>query len=70
MYKQFGEMGLLGPTVKGYGCLGTSYKLYGLMAKEIEYIDSGVLIIDEVESFLKEKKLYEPKHEGRVQAIE
>ncbi len=36
----------------------------------IEYIDSGVLIIDEVESFLKEKKLYEPKHEGRVQAIE
>ena len=36
----------------------------------IEYIDSGVLIIDEVENFLKEKKLYEPKHEGRVQAIE
>jgi 2',3'-cyclic-nucleotide 2'-phosphodiesterase (5'-nucleotidase family) len=36
----------------------------------IEYIDSGVLIIDEVESFLKEKKLYEPKHEGRVLVIE
>ena len=36
----------------------------------IEYIDSGVLIIDEVENFLKERKSYEPKHEGRIQVIE
>ena len=36
----------------------------------IEYIDSGVLIIDEVENFLKQRKLYEPKHEGRIQVIE
>lgn len=52
LYKQFGEMGLLGPTVKGYGCLGTSYKLYGLMAKEIEYIDSGYRSMFSVQSSL------------------
>ena len=43
---------------------------YSEFQNSIEYIDSGVLIIDEVENFLKQRKSYEPKHEGRVQAIE
>lgn len=36
-----GEMGLLGVTVKGYGCPGLSYTTYGLIAKEIERVDSS-----------------------------
>ena len=32
---------MLGPTIKDYKW-GSSYKMYGLIAKEIEYIDSGL----------------------------
>ena len=52
IYKKFGEMGLLGPTINNYGCLGTSYKMYGLMAKEIESIDSGYRSMFSVQSSL------------------
>ena len=52
LYKKFGEMGWLGPTIKEYDCLGQSYKLYGLMAKEIEYIDSGFRSMYSVQSSL------------------
>lgn len=31
-----GKMGLLGPTIKGYGCAGVSSVAYGLIAREIE----------------------------------
>ncbi len=51
IYKQFGEMGLLGPTIPDYG-LGTSYKMYGLMAKEIEAVDSGFRSMFSVQSSL------------------
>ena len=35
LFKKFGELGVLGPTIKGYNCLGETYKTYGLIAKEI-----------------------------------
>jgi hypothetical protein len=35
-----GAVGLLGPTIQGYGCAGTNYVSYGLIAREIEgYVD-------------------------------
>tara|TARA_B100000959_G_scaffold205479_1_gene215386 strand:+ start:246 stop:1778 length:1533 start_codon:yes stop_codon:yes gene_type:complete len=43
---------------------------YGEFKNSLEYIDSGVLIVDAAEDFLRGKKLYEPKYEGRVQVIE
>ena len=43
---------------------------YWEFKNSIEYIDSGVLIVDAAENFLREKKTYEPKYEGRVKAIE
>ena len=43
---------------------------YWEFKNSIEYIDSGVLIVDAAENFLREKKIYEPKYEGRVKAIE
>ncbi|HYF06496.1 MAG TPA: acyl-CoA dehydrogenase family protein, partial [Acetobacteraceae bacterium] len=38
---EFGEMGFLGATLEGYGCAGVSYVSYGLMAREVERVDSG-----------------------------
>ena len=31
-----GELGLLGPTIQGYGCAGVSSVAYGLIAREVE----------------------------------
>jgi glutaryl-CoA dehydrogenase len=31
-----GKMGLLGPTIQGYGCAGVGSVAYGLIAREIE----------------------------------
>ena len=31
-----GAIGLLGPTIQGYGCAGVNYVSYGLIAREIE----------------------------------
>ena len=33
---EMGKMGLLGPTIQGYGCAGASSVAYGLIAREIE----------------------------------
>lgn len=52
IFKKFGEMGIFGPTINGYGCLGESYTTYGLIAKEIEYIDSGYRSMFSVQSSL------------------
>lgn len=34
--KEMGNLGVLGPTIKGYGCAGVSSVAYGLLAKEVE----------------------------------
>jgi len=34
--RELGELGVLGPTIHGYGCAGISYVGYGLLAREIE----------------------------------
>ena len=33
---ELGSLGILGPTLKGFGCAGASYVAYGLIAREIE----------------------------------
>src|SRR4051812_36357219 len=38
---EMGALGLLGSTIKGYGCPGINYVSYGLVAREIERVDSG-----------------------------
>ena len=52
IFKEFGKMGLLGPTIKGYNCVGESYLTYGLIAKELEFIDSGYRSMFSVQSSL------------------
>jgi glutaryl-CoA dehydrogenase len=39
--REFGELGFLGSTIKGYGCAGVNYVSYGLVAREIEWVDSA-----------------------------
>ena len=38
IFREMGEMGLLGATIDGYGCPGVDYVCYGLIAREIEQI--------------------------------
>ncbi len=39
---KFGELGLLGPSLEGYGCAGMSPTAYGLICQELERGDSGI----------------------------
>ncbi|BEJ14389.1 hypothetical protein CspHIS471_0401560 [Cutaneotrichosporon sp. HIS471] len=50
--KEMGALGLLGPTIKGYGCAGTNYVSYGLIMREIERVDSGFRSAMSVQSSL------------------
>ena len=49
---EMGELGLLGPTIDGYGCAGLNNVCYGLIAREIERIDSGYRSFMSVQSSL------------------
>jgi glutaryl-CoA dehydrogenase len=53
IFREMGELGLLGPTVpEAYGGVGASYVAYGLVAREIERIDSGYRSMMSVQSSL------------------
>lgn len=56
--KEFGSIGLLGATVEGYGCVGTSYVGYGLIAREVERVDSGYRSAMSVQSSLVMHPIY------------
>jgi len=49
---ELGELGLLGATIHGYGCAGVSYVSYGLVAREVERVDSGYRSAMSVQSSL------------------
>jgi len=49
---EMGELGLLGPTIDGYGCAGVGYVSYGLIAREVERVDSGYRSAMSVQSSL------------------
>ena len=52
IFKEMGELGFLGPTIEGYGCAGVSYVCYGLIAREIERVDSAYRSTMSVQSSL------------------
>ncbi|KYM77403.1 Glutaryl-CoA dehydrogenase, mitochondrial [Atta colombica] len=56
--KQMGQLGVLGCTMKGYGGAGVSSVAYGLLAKEIEKIDSGYRSAFSVQSSLSIGAIY------------
>ncbi|SHE69158.1 glutaryl-CoA dehydrogenase [Microbulbifer donghaiensis] len=50
--REMGELGLLGSTIEGYGCAGLNYVSYGLVAREVERVDSGYRSAMSVQSSL------------------
>ena len=52
IFREMGELGLLGPMIEGYNCAGMNYVCYGLIAKEIEAVDSGYRSMMSVQSSL------------------
>ncbi|KAI0766355.1 acyl-CoA dehydrogenase domain-containing protein [Trametes elegans] len=53
-----GELGLLGPTIQGYDCAGVSSVAYGLIAREVERVDSGYRSTMSVQSSLVMHPIY------------
>jgi len=58
IFDEFGEMGFLGSTIQGYGCPGVNHVSYGLIAREIERIDSGYRSMMSVQSSLVMYPIY------------
>jgi glutaryl-CoA dehydrogenase len=55
---EFGELGLLGATLSSHGCADVSYVAYGLIAREIERVDSGYRSAFSVQSSLVMYPIY------------
>ncbi len=59
IFREMGEMGLLGVTIpEEYGGLGSSYVAYGLIAREVERVDSGYRSMMSVQSSLVMYPIY------------
>jgi glutaryl-CoA dehydrogenase len=59
IFREMGEMGLLGVTVpEQYGGIGSSYVTYGLVAREVERVDSGYRSMMSVQSSLVMYPIY------------
>ena len=58
IYKELATLGLLGPHIKGYGCAGVSNVAYGLIAREIERVDSSYRSAFSVQSSLAMYAIY------------
>jgi glutaryl-CoA dehydrogenase len=58
IFREMGELGLMGPTIQGYGCSGVSYVAYGLIAREVERVDSGYRSMMSVQSSLVMYPIY------------
>ena len=59
IFKEMGALGLLGVTLtEDYGCAGASYVSYGLVAREVERVDSGYRSMMSVQSSLVMYPIY------------
>ena len=64
---EFGSMGFLGSTIEGYGCAGLNYVSYGLVAREVERVDSGYRSAMSVQSSLVMHPIHEYGSEAQRQ---
>ena len=63
---EFGELGLLGATLpEEYGCAGANYVSYGLVAREVERVDSGYRSAMSVQSSLVMHPIYSYGNEAQ-----
>lgn len=52
IFYEMGGLGMLGSTIQGYGCAGLNYVCYGLIAREVERVDSSYRSMMSVQSSL------------------
>ena len=62
--REMGKLGFLGSTLTGYGCAGVNHVCYGLIAREVERVDSGYRSTLSVQSSL----VMHPIHEFGTEA--
>ena len=68
IFREMGELGLIGPTIPTeYGGPGLSYVAYGLIAREVERVDSGYRSMMSVQSSLVMLPIFEFGTEGQRQ---
>ena len=58
VFTEMGSLGFLGSTLEGYGCAGVNHVCYGLIAREIERVDSGYRSMMSVQSSLTMYPIY------------
>jgi len=58
IFREMGALGLLGSPIEGYGCPGVNYVSYGLIAREVERVDSGYRSMMSVQSSLVMYPIY------------
>lgn len=58
LISEFGQIGLLGANLEGYGCAGVNAVTYGLMLQELEYGDSGLRSFVSVQGSLAMYAIY------------
>ena len=59
IYKEMGKMGFLGAPISGYGCAGVNYVSYGIIAREIERVDSSYRSLYSVQTSLAMYAIYQ-----------
>ena len=70
IFREMGELGLLGPTLpEEYGGVGSGYVAYGLVAREVERVDSGYRSIMSVQSSLVMYPIFAYGSEAQKQAF-
>src|SRR5579883_1210495 len=64
---EMGALGFLGSTIEGYGCAGVNYVCYGLIAREVERVDSAYRSAMSVQSSLVMHPIHEFGSEAQRQ---
>lgn len=67
IFKELGDLGFLGMTLQGYGCAGSSYTAYGLVARELERVDSSYRSLLSVQSSLVMNAVFQLGEEAQKQ---
>jgi glutaryl-CoA dehydrogenase len=67
IFKELGALGFLGMTIQGYGCAGSSYTAYGLVARELERVDSSYRSLLSVQSSLVMNAVFQLGEEAQKQ---
>jgi glutaryl-CoA dehydrogenase len=67
IFKELGALGFLGMTIQGYGCAGSSYAAYGLVARELERVDSSYRSLLSVQSSLVMNAIFQLGDEAQKQ---